>query len=147
MKLVQDPVLSLVRKARNARLRSVHTNVVLRRRMEQAVISQGVAPGRVRIIHKWAYATAIRATPPDPNGLRSASALNWRFVVGYSGDFGRAHEFNTILDAAELLHGDHRVAFLFISGRATCQLVEEEARRRALSNVQRRPYQPRKLFI
>jgi len=50
------------------------------------------------------------------NPLRSAWNLEDKFVVGYSGNLGRAHEFETILGAAEHLRSDPRIVFLFIGG-------------------------------
>ena len=38
------------------------------------------------------------------------------FVVGYSGNLGRVHEFDTVLAAAEHLRDDPHIVFLFIGG-------------------------------
>jgi glycosyltransferase involved in cell wall biosynthesis len=57
---------------------------------------------------------------------------------------GRVHEFDTILGAAQRLACKvESIVFLFIGGGAQRRMVEEEVRRRALPNVQFRPYQDR----
>jgi glycosyltransferase involved in cell wall biosynthesis len=64
-------------------------------------------------------------------------------VVGYSGNLGRAHEFGTVLDAADRLREEADIVFLFVGGGHHRRWVETEARRRGLGNLLFRPYQPR----
>jgi glycosyltransferase involved in cell wall biosynthesis len=65
------------------------------------------------------------------------------FVVGYSGNIGRVHEFGTILDAAEKLKLSGNILFLFIGEGAQRNWIEEEAERRGLKNIMFKPSQPR----
>jgi glycosyltransferase involved in cell wall biosynthesis len=133
----------LLQRARNASLRAARTNVVLGHRMEDLVTRQGVPPDSLRIIPNWADGNAIRPLAPSLNPLRVEWGVADKFVVGYSGNFGRAHEFATILDAAKLLVGRRDVAFLFIGGGAQRRSVEEAAARLGLPNIHFQPYQPR----
>lgn len=48
------------------------------------------------------------------NALREAWQLGEKFVVGYSGNLGRVHEFGTVLRAAEALKVRADIVFLFI---------------------------------
>ena len=50
------------------------------------------------------------------NPLRTRWHLQNKFVVGYSGNLGRAHEFDTILAASEHFRNDPNIIFLFIGG-------------------------------
>ena len=77
------------------------------------------------------------------NELRREWKLLNTFVVGYSGNIGRVHEFGTILDAAERLKPSTNIVFLFIGEGAQRNWVEEEALRRGLENIKFKPYQPR----
>jgi glycosyltransferase involved in cell wall biosynthesis len=54
--------------------------------------------------------------PREHNGLRREWKLEDKFVVGYSGNLGRAHEFDTLLGAAERHRADPRFAFVVIGG-------------------------------
>jgi glycosyltransferase involved in cell wall biosynthesis len=72
--------------------------------------------------------------------------LEDKFVVGYSGNLGRAHEFDTILDAATQLRSEQNIAFLFIGGGAQRARVEEEGLSRGLDNLVFQPYQPREIL-
>ena len=85
-----------------------------------------------------APADAIEADP-----LRREWGLEEKFVVGYSGNLGRVHEFATVLDAAGQLADRDDIVFLFIGGGHQLGALKGEAARRGLSNVQFRPYQPR----
>lgn len=144
MRLVRGPVLSLLRLGRNASLQAARTNVVLGHRMESVIRGQGIPSSRVKIIPNWADGEDIQPVSREDNALRSEWNLSGKFVVGYSGNLGRAHEFETILNAAEcLLRTRPDVTFLFIGGGAQKAALEREVTRRSLANVHFRPYQAR----
>src|SRR5690606_15284067 len=81
--------------------------------------------------------------PHEDNPLRQQWRLDGHFVVGYSGNMGEAHEFDTILDAAEQLRAHGRVRLLFIGGGKHRTYVERVAAERGLYNGIFKPYQPR----
>lgn len=64
------------------------------------------------------------------------------FVVLYLGNAGYGHEFQTTLDAADLLR-DAPVTFLFVGGGALWPWIGNEVRRRGLSNVRMEGYIPK----
>lgn len=98
---------------------------------------------RERVLHHWSDGEEIFPVPRDANALRLEWNLADRFVVGYSGNFGRAHEFGTLLDAARLLAGDDRFRFLLVGDGQKRPSVEAEVARRRLANVVMKPLQPR----
>jgi glycosyltransferase involved in cell wall biosynthesis len=100
--------------------------------------SKGLA--NVEVVHNWADGERIRPCSLDGHSLRREWGWSGRFVVLYSGNMGLAHEFDTVLDAAEILRSDPRVLLAFVGGGPRRAEVEEEARRRALPNVEFRPY-------
>ena len=79
----------------------------------------------------------------ETNPLRREWGLDGKFVVGYSGNLGRVHEFATVLDAAVQLADREDIVFLFIGGGHQLGALKAEAGRRGLVNVQFQPYQPR----
>jgi glycosyltransferase involved in cell wall biosynthesis len=85
----------------------------------------------------------VRSVRGEDNALRREWGLEGKFIVGYSGNMGRVHEFETILGAADVLKGDEGTVFLFIGGGAQRAWVEARARERGLSGVRFLPYQPR----
>jgi glycosyltransferase involved in cell wall biosynthesis len=132
---------------RNASVRRAAVNVVLSRNMAQRLIDQGIPAENIRIIPNWSDGSQVYPTAPERNPLRAAWGLQDRFVVGYSGNMGRVHEFGTLIEAAERLRDDPRVVFLFIGDGFYRTWVEDEAKKRGLSNILFRPYQPREQLI
>lgn len=143
IRLVRGPVLQALKYARNLSLRWASMNVVLGTQMEARVNAQGISSDKIQVIHNWADGEAIRPIAPETNLLRKSWGLSDLFVVGYSGNLGRAHEFDTILAAAQRLLARKEIIFLFIGGGAQQAAVESAARERGLTNISFQPYQPR----
>jgi glycosyltransferase involved in cell wall biosynthesis len=91
-------------------------------------------------IHNWADGAAIRSGA----GNRAARRREWgwegKFVLLYSGNLGLAHEFDTILDAAEMLGDRQEVLFAFVGGGPRTEELRRAVRERSLDNVVFRPY-------
>ena len=132
-----------LRNLRNRSLRAARCNVVIGEGMANKLRDEGLPPNAIRVIHNWADGLAIRPVEREKNDLRIAWGLQNKFVVGYSGNFGRAHEFETILSAAGLLRVEHHIAFLFIGAGAQLEWMKQEVEKRNLKNVFFKPYQPR----
>jgi len=169
VRALSGPQAGLLRWLRNWAFRSAAANVVLGERMAEVVEraseqiwrespkrifpSGGIETfgaqarshkNRIRVIPNWADMEAIRPVAAAANRLRREWGLDGKFVVCYSGNMGRVHEFGAILDAAELLSASaEAIEFLFIGGGAQREMIEDEVRRRGLPNVQFRPYQAR----
>lgn len=75
------------------------------------------------------------------NPFRRAHGLEGEFVVVYSGNMGLAHDFDTVLDAADSLRGQ-RVVFLFIGEGPRRMEVEAAARLKGIDNIRFLPPQP-----
>ena len=133
----------VLRSVRNWSLRTAYKNVVIGDGMATKLTEEGIQSDAIQVIHNWADGCAIQPVDRDKNDLRREWNLQDKFVVGYSGNIGRAHEFDTILDAAEKLKSAANIVFLFIGGGAQRDRIEEEARRRGLENIMFKPYQPR----
>jgi glycosyltransferase involved in cell wall biosynthesis len=127
---------------RDRSLRAAHANVVLGSGMQRYLLSRGIEEGKLRVIHNWSDGELIHPVGSGGNRLRREWGLDGSFVVGYSGNMGRVHEFETILGAVGTLKGDARLVFLFIGDGAQKSWLEEAVRRRGLSNIRFQPYQP-----
>ena len=140
---LQGRVGSLIRKVRNTSLMTAHQNVVLGELMKKKLSDEGVADDKIIIIPNWSDEKAVYPVAREQNLLRKEWGLSNKFIVGYSGNMGRAHEFDVILDAAEILYQHTDIVFLFIGDGARWPWVEEQIRTRKLTNVLLKPYQPR----
>ena len=137
------PLDALLRRWRNASLRFAQINIVLGERMHGYVRSLGVPAQRIQVIENWAERDPALPTPVGGSELRSRLGLDDKFVVGYSGNLGRAHEFQTLLGAAECLRADPDIVFLMIGGGAGMAQLADAALARDLRNFRFLPYQPR----
>jgi colanic acid biosynthesis glycosyl transferase WcaI len=127
---------------RNRSLRHAVMNVAIGDKMGRGLQRHGVPAAHSTVLHNWADGEAIQPLPPRLNQLRAAWELADKFVIGYSGNLGRAHEFMTILRAAEALRDEPDIRFLFIGDGYYRALIETETRHRGLSNVVIKPFQP-----
>jgi glycosyltransferase involved in cell wall biosynthesis len=132
----------LLRRLRNASLRQAGINVAIGQSMVRRLAVAGVDPSSIAVVHNWSSAEDQMVPSMDGSDLRAEWGLAGSFVVGYSGNMGRAHDFATILATATRLRHERNIVFLLIGGGAQRDRIEEEARTRGLSNIVFRPYQP-----
>ena len=131
----------VLRRLRNFSLKLARTNVVLGEGMAARLRTEGIAEDKIDVIHNWSP-VEMEPTPSAGNPLREEWGLGQRFVVGYSGNFGRAHDFATVLDAAAVLRDRPNIHFLFVGAGAQRAWVEARVAALGLTNVSFQPYQP-----
>ena len=133
----------LLRHLRNRSLQEARRNIVIGEGMARKLREEGIQSDRIRVIHNWADGSTIQPVDLENNELRHEWCLENKFVVGYSGNFGRAHEFATILSAAEILRDVTQIVFLFIGAGAQLASMRKQIEAKGLGNVLIKPYQPR----
>ena len=122
-------------------LRSADRLVVLGEAMAARVVEDGADPERVVVIENWADARWVKPISAGENPMRAGLAREASFVVMYSGNIGRAHDVETIAQAARLLRDRGDVRFVFQGEGA--KRTELKAATRGLPNVCFGSYQPR----
>ena len=142
--MVTGPVAGLLTRIRNHALMGAEMNVVIGSTMAERLQRLGVPPHRISVIPNWADDLAIQPKPVSSSVSRRSWGLqNGDFVVGYSGNLGKAHEVETLVGAAKVLRAHKDIKFLFIGGG------HQHARLRALIEAAEltsfvfRPHQPR----
>jgi colanic acid biosynthesis glycosyl transferase WcaI len=147
LSIFRGPLGGTLSYVRDKTLKKAVANVVVGERMRERLVSRGIPANTLHVIHNWSNDEQISQVDPADNPLRRQWGLDGKFVVGYSGNLGRAHEFDTVLEASELLRHDPRIVFAFIGGG---QRMEELARivgARDLDHMFRFiPYQDRELL-
>ena len=141
--LLSKSTARLVRRLRDWSLRRADANVVPGELMARKVAALGMMPQRLVTIPNWADDRMIRRVSHRENPIRSEWGLEGQFVVSYSGNLGRAHEFRTFLEAARLLRHRRDVTFVVIGGGAQLEEVRRLTSEFGLSNIREFPYQPR----
>lgn len=141
---IEGPLAGFLKWIRNRSLVQARMNVALGALMARRLRAEGIPPQRICVIHNWADGEQIRPLAPVKNRLRREWGLEQQFVVEYSGNMGRAHEFDTILDAARILSTHPNFTFLFIGGGVLRPVIATGASRRQLRNILFKPYQDRR---
>jgi colanic acid biosynthesis glycosyl transferase WcaI len=127
---------------RDLSLRRAAMNVAIGERMAAYLRRRGTPAERLTIIHNWSDGQSIRPLARELNPLRQEWDLAGKFVVGYAGNIGRAHEFETILHAAEALRDQTDIVFLFIGAGHHRAWIAAQVQALALPNVVFKPFQP-----
>jgi colanic acid biosynthesis glycosyl transferase WcaI len=136
------PARQLLFSVRNISLRTAKANVVLGDLAAKIILSHGVSFDRVKVIHNWSDDEGIFPVDHENNVLRAEWGLADKFVIGYSGNLGRTHEFQTVLAVSERLRHNHGIIFLFIGGGHQLDELAREVEGRGLSQTYRFvPYQ------
>jgi glycosyltransferase involved in cell wall biosynthesis len=143
---VLDPA-GLVYRAASAFARWLHRRcdlvIALGPRMARALVAAGARPERTTFVDNWADAAAIRPLAPEDNSFLGEHGLRGRFVVLYSGNAGRAHVFDAVMQAADLLRDQTEILFLFIGGGQRIPELRATVERERLPNVRFLDYLPR----
>jgi glycosyltransferase involved in cell wall biosynthesis len=100
---LRGPVSRAFAHWRDRSLQFAAANVAISERMAEAIAVRGVPPERIHVIPNWCDDETTVPMAPHDNQLRRQWLLQDQFVVGYSGNLGRAHEFDTIVGAAAQL--------------------------------------------
>lgn len=95
---------------------------------------------KITVIHNWADANWIVPIAKQDNWFAQTFNLVDRFTVLYSGNMGRCHDVETILEAAQLLQHDS-ILFVFIGNGAKREAFEARTRQLGLTNCRFLPYQ------
>lgn len=131
---------------RDASLRSAVLIVCPIAAMRDRLAAQGYATSRLAVVRQWSDETEIAPVNRADNSLRADWGFGDELVVGYSGNFGRAHDFTTLMGAADALAGERDIKFLMIGDGARRGWVEAEGARRGLDNIVFKPLQPREFL-
>jgi colanic acid biosynthesis glycosyl transferase WcaI len=127
-----------VLRLRDWSLRRARVNVALGETMASRIDARSAG---ATVVPNWADGGGIEPIAPAGNVLRRQWGVADHFVVGYSGNLGRAHEFGTLTGAMHLLKNDAAVHFVMIGAGAQLAYVQQHTA--GLGNVQFHPYQPR----
>jgi colanic acid biosynthesis glycosyl transferase WcaI len=116
--------------------------VVLGRCMCQHLQSAYHLPeDRISVIPIGSNPEEIRPLPQKASAFRREQGLGDAFVVLYSGNFGRYHNFNAILDAAkEVASLASRVQFVLVGAGAQLGSVTQRVKEEAIPNVHLYPF-------
>lgn len=110
---------------RNRSLCWARANVVIGNHMARRVEQLGVDPMCIVTIPNWANGKLVYPVPHQVNSLRHEWNLQDRFVVAYSGNLGRAHDYQTILEAIGIVERERLSAAAFTNEQDQSYLTSD----------------------
>ncbi len=137
------PITNLWRWLNRRAYRCSERVIVLGRDM-RTVVQQEIPEyhAKISIIANWADKDSIRPRSRDEHPKLDDLGIRDRFIVLYSGNIGRFHEIETILDAAHRLD-DGRFVFVFYGEGKQAGLVRQAQETSLHHTVRLLPFQPR----
>ena len=135
--------IALLRILRNRSLRSQMRIAAISDDMKAHFVAQGLDPSSVSVLPNWSSGDTVYPVEPEHNPLRREWGLNDTFVVGYSGNLGRVHDYETFLGAAHILRQDPRIRFLFIGSGALHRKLQASLPAELRDVTVFKPYQDR----
>jgi colanic acid biosynthesis glycosyl transferase WcaI len=111
--------------------------IVLGEEMKARLIARDIPEHKIHVAENWADGEEITPRPFPPND-RGAP-----LVVHYSGNFGLAHDIDTISAAIQRYANDPRFQFVFAGGGIRRRQMENFCRYQGIANVTFRAYSSR----
>ncbi len=96
--------------------------------------------GKISVIQNWADSQFIKPIDKQDNWFARQFGLQEKFTVLYSGNMGRCHDMDTIMEAAIQLR-DEPIQFVFIGGGAKRETCRKKVHELGLNNCVFLPYQ------
>lgn len=125
--------------------RSADAIVPVTQSFREELIERGVDADKIHVVLNGVDLQRYAPCARDPE-LGERYDLHGRFVVGYLGTHGMAHGLETVIDAAQRLQHDPRIAFFFAGSGAERARVEQLVAQRGLANVRMIPRQPKEMM-
>ena len=107
------------------------------------LLKAGVPADKISVSPNWAPAGLTVQPREAGDSYRARWQLAGKFVVAYSGNLGRVHDLEPVLEVADALREATDIAFVFLGNGAQRRRLEDQAARRGLANVRFLAAQPR----
>lgn len=98
---------------------------------------------KIHVITPWANGEDLKPIRKEDNPLADALGVRQTFNLVYSGNFGVAHDVETILKAIEMTADQTGLMWLFIGGGKRLKELEARVKQQNWRHVRVLPYQPR----
>jgi hypothetical protein len=121
-------------------LRRADGIIALDRFMRDRIVAKQIAAEKVAVIPPWSQDRQVAFDAAGREAFRAAHGLAGKYVVMYSGNHSPVHPLDTLMQAADQLHGETDIAFCFIGGGSEFSRVKKWGAKSP--NVLCLPYQP-----
>lgn len=125
--------------------RNANTLVVIGEDMKQIIqeLMPDIKDENIKLIHNWSDSNEVYPVPVEENIFIKEQGLKDKTILLYSGNMGRTHNIEAILESAiELEKIRPDVVFIFIGGGIKKEKVNKHIEDNLSSNVISLPFQP-----
>ncbi len=117
--------------------------IVIARCMERHLLSTGLPANQLIHISNWADGSLIQPIGREENVFLDEHGLHDRFVVMYSGNLGRVHEFSTVIEMIRRTATCADMSFCFIGEGYHKSWLQSTAQHEGWKHVLFLPFQPK----
>ncbi|VAW62692.1 Glycosyltransferase [hydrothermal vent metagenome] len=135
-------LFKIIKALKDKTLVNARANVVIGVKMRERLKGMGVLEEKIRVISNWNINKNINYIKKESNLLIGEWGLEGKFVIGYSGNYGRAHEYDVIHDLINEYRLKDEFVFLFIGGGKYYDDLKYYVENENIKNVLFKPYQP-----
>ncbi len=97
---------------------------------------------KLSLIHNWSDKNTVTPIRKDENTFIKKYNLQKKKILLYSGNMGRTHNIEPILEAAKVLKDEENIIFIFIGSGAKKKKISDFKEQNGLNNILQLPYQP-----
>lgn len=116
--------------------------VVVTNSFKKEMTDRGIDPSKIHVVLNGVNGSLFYPRARNQDLIQQWN-LSGKFVIGYIGTHGLAHDLDNICEAITLLRNNEKIQFLFAGAGAMRQRVEEIVKERGLNNVTLIAQQPR----
>lgn len=96
---------------------------------------------KIKVVPIWTDNTFLKPIPKTENSFIKELGLEGKFIVQYSGNLGKTHPIEKLLDVAQIIP-EETYTFVIIGGGEKFKSIEAGIKERKLTNVRLLPWQP-----
>ncbi len=105
-------------------------------------LSKYIDYNKIEVIPVWTDNTYLKPIAKDENPFLENEGFRDKFIVMYSGNLGRTHNVEAIVDIAEKMKNHKQILFLIIGGGEKYKPIGDRIKKLKLSNILLLPWQP-----
>jgi len=111
--------------------------------MRKRIEEKGTPTCKIHVIPNWADGEQIRTVERSENQFIREHNLVDKFIVFYSGNMGKVHDFDTILESAGQLSAHRDIAFVFVGDGPKKNSITSFVKDNPDANILLLPYRTR----
>lgn len=100
----------------------------------------------INVVYPWVNTDVIKPLDIENNPYYQQFNPEKKFVVLYSGNMGKSHDIDTILESAEILKNKKDILFIFFGVGEKWEALRNQVEKFSISNIKVFPLQPEHVF-